>query len=44
MTRALLDEYAAASVARVVQFLPPDTEREALAVMDQCAQFIAAYR
>ena len=44
MTTALLDEYQAADVARVVQFLPPDTAAEALAVMDTAATFIAAYR
>lgn len=44
MTNAILDEYQAAGVARVVQFLPPDTEAEALAVMDACARFIPAYR
>ena len=44
MTRELLDEYAVAGVARVVQFLPPETEQQALAVMDHCAQFVGGYR
>lgn len=44
MTSELLDEYAAEGVSRVVQFLPPDTAHEALAVMDHCAQFIPRYR
>lgn len=43
MTAELLDEYAAAGVARVVQFLPPDTTAEAMQVMDHCANFITRY-
>ena len=44
MTREILDEYQAAGVARVVQFLPPDTHDEAMAVMDGVASFIDMYR
>lgn len=44
MDAALLDTYAAAGVARVVQFLPPDTADEALALIDHCAAFIDRYR
>ena len=44
MTSAILDEYQAAGVARVVQFLPPDTHSEAMAVMDTTAKFIERYR
>jgi len=43
MTTEILDEYAAAGVARVVQFLPPDTHDEAMTAMDHCAGFIARY-
>lgn len=43
MSNEILDEYAAAGVSRVVQFLPPDTHDEALAVMEHCAAFIARY-
>lgn len=43
MSNEILDEYAAAGVSRVVQFLPPDTHDEALAVMDHCAGFISRY-
>lgn len=44
MTSTILDEYQAAGVARVVQFLPPDTHSEAMAVMDTTAKFIERYR
>ncbi len=43
MTSELLDEYAQAGVARVVQFLPPDTTAEAMQVMDASATLIARY-
>ena len=42
-TPKILDEYAAAGVARVVQFLPPDSVDGALKVLDDCAPFIARY-
>jgi probable F420-dependent oxidoreductase len=42
-TPKVLDEYAAAGVARVVQFLPPDASDAALKVMDGCAPFIERY-
>jgi len=44
MSSEILDEYQTAGVARVVQFLPPDTHDEAMAVMDGVAQFIEKYR
>ena len=44
MTSEILDEYQAAGVSRVVQFLPPDTDDEAMAVMDASARFIEKYR
>lgn len=44
MTNELLDEYQQAGVARVVQFLPPDTDAQALQVMDATAGFIERYR
>ena len=44
MTSEILDEYQAAGVTRVVQFLPPDTHDEAMVVMDASARFIEKYR
>ena len=44
MSSEILDEYQAAGVTRVVQFLPPDTHAEAMTVMDATAQFIDRYR
>lgn len=43
LDRALLDRYAAAGVARVVSFLPPDSSAAALATMDAAARFVTAY-
>lgn len=43
MDAAVLDVYAAAGVERVVQFLPPDTEAEAMGMMDRIATFVGRY-
>ena len=44
MSSDILDEYQAAGVSRVVQFLPPDSHDEAMLVLDSTARFIEKYR
>ena len=44
MSSDILDEYQAAGVSRVVQFLPPDSHGEAMLVLDSTARFIEKYR
>ncbi|MGH7289796.1 MAG: LLM class F420-dependent oxidoreductase [Myxococcota bacterium] len=39
----VLDEYAAASVTRVAQLLPPDTHDEAMKAMDESSRFVERY-